>query len=346
MHADALPRQFPREGDWGRPVLLAALVHVLVLLVFTAAWLWSPQRNVEAAAGDPSLEASLDVSTADARVARQALRQTPEEFKPLPEPVPVQASAPEDTVPPPQPIPEPRPQDAPTPQQANAQERIAQPDNVDQERVSAMAISEEKARQEQEAKRRQEQIDLTERKRQEEAEQKLRLAKQQEEAEQKKRIADQQAQAEREQKLAEIRKQREQAEKDAKLAEQKLRQLAAARAQQASSAAAATNAPASPGQGGTSNDLAAKYAAAIQQAVLSQWVRPDSVPLGQKCTINIRQLPGGSVVDASVAPGCPFDEAGKRSIEAAVLRAQPLPYRGYESVFQRNLTFNFTAQDR
>jgi colicin import membrane protein len=80
--------------------------------------------------------------------------------------------------------------------------------------------------------------------------------------------------------------------------------------------------------------------------VLSQWIRPDSVPLGQRCTIAIRQLPGGEVVEARVAPNCPYDDAGKRSIEAAVLRAQPLPYRGFESVFQRNLTFNFTAQDQ
>ena len=71
-----------------------------------------------------------------------------------------------------------------------------------------------------------------------------------------------------------------------------------------------------------------------------------SVPPGQKCTINIRQLPGGQVMEAKVAPGCPYDEAGQRSIEAAVLSAQPLPDRGFESVFQRNLTFVFTAQDQ
>ena len=84
----------------------------------------------------------------------------------------------------------------------------------------------------------------------------------------------------------------------------------------------------------------------IRQAVLAQWLRPDSVPIGQSCTINIRQLPGGQVIEAKVSGNCPYDEAGRRSIEAAVLRAQPLPYRGFESVFQRNLTFHFTAQDR
>ncbi|MCS3745560.1 colicin import membrane protein [Xanthomonas arboricola] len=343
MHADALPTQGAREDGWLRPVMLALVVHILVALVFIAGWLWSPERSVEPAAGDPSMEASLDVSAAEARVARQALKATPVEAPPAPLPEP----APEDSVPPPQPIPEPHPQDAPTPQQAQAQERVAQPDKVDQDKVDALAISAEKAKAEQEAKRRQEQIDLTERKRQEEAEQKLRLAKQQEEADAKKKqaAAEQAADAERQKKIADIRRQREQATKEAALAEQKLRQVAAARAQQAS-AAAATSAQPTAGQGGTSTDLSAKYAAAIQQKVLAQWVRPPSVPPGQKCTINIRQLPGGSVMEAKVAPGCPYDEAGQRSIEAAVLSAQPLPYRGFESVFQRNLTFVFTAQDQ
>jgi len=344
MHADALPPLPPRDEGWGRPVVLAVVVHVLVVLVFFIAWNFSPDRQTEPAAGDPSLEASLDVSAADARVARQALRQTPEPVKPEPEPA-LPEPAPEDTVPPPQPIPEPRPQTAPTPQQSQAQERVAEPDKVDQERVSAMAIAEEKAKQEQEAKHRQEQIDLTERKRQEEAEQKLRLAKQQQEEADKKKAAEAQQQADREQKLADIRKKREQAEREASLAEQKLRQLANAR-QSAAATSTPSAAQTTAGQNGTSTDLTAKYAAAIQQAVLAQWVRPDSVPLGVRCTINIRQLPGGQVVEATVAPNCPYDDAGKRSIEAAVLRAQPLPYRGFESVFQRNLTFNFTAQDR
>jgi len=356
MHADALPPPRDPGNEWGQPIVMALLVHLLVAAIFIIAWVWSPARNTEAAAGDPALEANMQLSASEASAARQALRAS-EKLPDLPEPVEeVQPEpVPEDTVPPPQPIPEPKPQDAPTPQQHNAQERIAQPDNVDQERVSALAISQEKAKQEQEAKRRQEQIDLTERKRVEEAEQKLRLAKQQEEADRRK-IADQQRQAseaqaeqERQQKIAEIRRKREQAEREAKLAEQRLRQVADARARaQAATTSSGTSGPStpSPGQGGTSNDLTAKYAAAIQQAVLNQWIRPDSIPRGQRCRLTIRQLPGGEVVSVEFAPGCPYDEAGKRSVEAAVLRAQPLPYRGYETVFQRNLNFNFEAQDR
>lgn len=355
MHADALPPPHDKRNEWGLPVVLALLVHLLVAAIFIIAWVWSPSRSTEAAAGDPALEANMQLSAAEASAARQALRAS-EKLPDLPEPVEEAQPepVPEDTVPPPQPIPEPKPQDAPTPQQHNAQERIAQPDTVDQERVSALAISQEKAKQEQEAKRRQEQIDLTERKRVEEAEQKLRLAKQQEEADRKK-LADQQRQAnetkaeqERQQKIADIRRKREQAEREAKLAEQRLRQVADARARaQASSTNSGSSGPStpSPGQGGTSNDLTAKYAAAIQQAVVAQWNRPDNVANGTRCRILIKQLPGGEVMSAEVQPGCAMDAAAQDSIERAVLRAQPLPFRGYETVFRRELMFTFTAQN-
>ncbi len=69
------------------------------------------------------------------------------------------------------------------------------------------------------------------------------------------------------------------------------------------------------------------------------------MPFGQRCKIVIQQLPGGTVNSANVSPDCPFDEAGRRSIEAAVRNAQPLPYRGFEAVFQRTINFTFTAQD-
>ncbi|MBB1117707.1 cell envelope integrity protein TolA [Stenotrophomonas sp. W1S232] len=354
MHADLPPLPSPPQPSLARDLALAIGVHLLLLLVFVLAWWWSPQRTVEPAAGDP-LQASLEVSAAEASAARRALSASeklealPE---PAPEPTPLPEPAPEDTVPPPQPEPEPRPMDAATPMQHNAQERVAQPDTVEQERVSALAIAEQKARQEQEAKRRQEQIDLTERKRVEEAEQRRRLAAQQAE-EREKKLAEERRQAaeqaQREQRLAEIRRQRERAQREAQAAEARLRQLAEARAQTASSNAAAT-APSTPraGAGGSSEDLTAKYVAAVQQAVLNQWIRPDSIPVGQRCRLTIRQLPGGEVPEGGVTftSGCPYDEAGRRSVEAAILRAQPLPYRGFESVFQRTLNFNFEARDR
>jgi colicin import membrane protein len=92
--------------------------------------------------------------------------------------------------------------------------------------------------------------------------------------------------------------------------------------------------------------LAARYAAALQAAILRNWERPDSVQLGQRCRLRIRQLPGGEVLDVQVDPSCPFDTSGRRSLESAVIRAQPLPYAGFESVFSRTLILNFVAAER
>lgn len=345
MHAEVLQRQrLPEEEGLGRAVAWAIGLHLLLLAILLLSPYFKWDRERLNAAGSQSMEATLDVSAADQRAVERAL-----DFQPAPMPEPVQEPAPEDTVPPPQPIPEPRPQDAPVERQAQAQERIPVPDTVDQDEARRDAISQEKARQEQEAKRRQEQIDLTERKRQEQAEQQRRLAAQQEEDRQKRIAAEAAQKAEADKKrLEEIRRQRAQAQREQQLAEQKLRQLADARARQAASAAAPTSAPATGpvGNGGTDEDLRGRYAAAIQEAVLRQWTRPESVPVGTRCRVVIRQLPGGDVVSAEVQPGCAMDAAGQDSIERAVLKARPLPYRGFESVFARTLTLNFEARDR
>jgi colicin import membrane protein len=75
--------------------------------------------------------------------------------------------------------------------------------------------------------------------------------------------------------------------------------------------------------------------------VQQNWLRPDSAQPGIRCAIRIIQIPGGEVIQVSVTSPCNVDDLTRRSIEAAVLKAQPLPYRGYESVFQRDIKFNF-----
>lgn len=329
MHAEVAPRAavLPDEG-YGKAVAYAIGLHILLaLLLWLSSW-FTWDHDASSAAGLPVMDASLDASAAEIRAAERALQHVPE---PLPQPV--EEVAEEDTVPPPQPIVETRPHDSPTPQQQVAQERIPVPDTQDQDEASRLAVSQEKALREQEEKRRQEQIDLTEQKRVEEAQKQQRLAKQQEEVDKQK-------------KLDEIRRLRAQAAKDAQLAEYKLRQLADARARQTSTPAAATGTSAPAGNNGVDEGLLAKYIAAIQQQVSGQWTRPESVPLGTRCRVVIKQLPGGQVMSAEVQPGCAMDQAGQDSLERAVLKAQPLPYRGFESVFNRTLIFNFTAQDR
>jgi colicin import membrane protein len=97
------------------------------------------------------------------------------------------------------------------------------------------------------------------------------------------------------------------------------------------------------GNNSATTDLSSQYAAAIQNAVTQNWLRPDNMP-STPCVVHIVQLPGGDVMSAKVDSSCPYDEPGKRSIENAVLRATPLPYKGFEKVFQRQIDFTFRPQ--
>ena len=308
------------RADTTLAVTAALLLHALVFAVLLLGLRW--HQPVAAGAGEPVTAQLVDPDALGAATLRALAEPQPAR----PEPVPA--------TPPPQPLPSPVPEDAQVPRQSQPQQQLPQPDTREQERVERNAVSPETAPKEQEEKHRQAQVDLTD------------LEKQQKEAEQKRRLA--QMEQQRLQQIADLRKQREQAAKEARLAQQKLQQLQDAQARNAAEAAAQADAAASapPGNRGTDNALLARYMAAIQAAVTQNWTRPDSVPLGQRCKIVIRQLPGGQVIDAQVDPSCPYDEAGRRSVEAAVLKAQPLPYAGFETVFNRTLRLNFEAQDR
>lgn len=118
----------------------------------------------------------------------------------------------------------------------------------------------------------------------------------------------------------------------------------AARTTAAVDAAASTSPPR--GSNGIDADLFARYQAALLDVIQNNWTRPGWVPVGQRCKLTIRQMPGGEVTEVHVDPSCPYDQLDRRSLEAAVLQAQSLPYSGFESVFQRELTLDFEAQEQ
>lgn len=307
------------RADKLRAFVYAIGVHLACVGLMFVGLLWTQQTKPVSVAGGV-IEATL-VSNEPAPAAASRPKPAP----PRPEPE-VQ-----ETAPPPQPKPEPRPQQAPEPPQPAPQAPLPDPDVVEREKAARLAQqqAEEKARQEQEERRKQRQVELDEQRRQE-AEQRERLNKmQQEQAQQ----------------LADIRRKREEAEKRRKLEEQKLQQLADARARTQRSApqpAVQEQPPADRlGNNGTDDSLLGRYQLAIQQAVTSNWSRPESTQAGIRCTLRIVQIPGGEVIQVSVTSPCNADDLTRRSIEAAVLKAQPLPYRGYENVFQRDITFNF-----
>jgi len=144
-------------------------------------------------------------------------------------------------------------------------------------------------------------------------------------------------------KLEDIRRQREAADRKLKLEREKLAQMKDLQKKPAPETPAVPEAPvAKTGAAGTDTSLAAEYFAAIQNAVTQNWLRPDNAQLGLRCMLRIVQIPGGDVIGVQISSPCNADPQTRNSIEQAVKRATPLPYKGYEKVFQRDINFNFS----
>lgn len=292
------------ENHW-QAFALSVLVHGLCVALALLGLMLTRQTPAERAEG-VVIEASLvDLSTKPLATAQARPRPTP--------PVPKATPAPAER----QPEPE-----QPKPVQVKRSE-----DTIDQEKVRLAAEALERAEKEQEERIRKEQVDLT-----------------QPEDELTRMERERQAQ------LDDIRRQREEAEKKRKLEEMRLAQMQDANRQkqaqqqreadQARMAALAAEEAQKAGDGGDSNSPLAQYVAAIKNKVRNNWLRPETVQ-NVRCVVRIVQLPGGTVMQASIVPPCYADEPTRRSMEAAVMRSDPLPYRGYEAVFARNIDLEF-----
>lgn len=289
---------------------LALTVHVVCVLVMLIGLWWTTESRPVSMPG-PIIQVDLIGPTAAPRSVSVASVKAPPK-PPLPKPEP-----PKPDVPKPEP-----PKVAPTPEAPSPTE-VERQDQIERERVAALAEQKAEAQKEQEERHHQEQVLLEEKQRQ------------QEEARQKQ--------------LADVRKQREAAEKALKLEKEKLAQLEDRQRMQRDKAQRENvqqeveqeaERPQT-GAGGQDNDLAARYAAAIQSAVTNNWNRPDNASPGLRCSLNIVQIPGGDVISVTVASPCNADPVTRNSIEQAVMKAAPLPYQGYEKVFQRSIRFNF-----
>ncbi len=87
----------------------------------------------------------------------------------------------------------------------------------------------------------------------------------------------------------------------------------------------------------------ADYVALIRQKVERNWVRPPGAQAGIECEVSVTQIPGGQVTSVRTER-CNADEPVRRSIEAAVLRASPLPLPAESKLFERNLRFTFKPE--
>ena len=87
----------------------------------------------------------------------------------------------------------------------------------------------------------------------------------------------------------------------------------------------------------------ARWAFAIQQQITRNFIRPGSAPDDLECVVDVRQLPGGQVVNVDIGR-CNGDESVRRSIEAAVFKASPLPSPENPNVFDRDLRIIFKPE--
>ncbi|HET7560992.1 MAG TPA: TonB C-terminal domain-containing protein [Rhodanobacteraceae bacterium] len=175
------------------------------------------------------------------------------------------------------------------------------------------------------------------------AEQKAEQAKQAQEEQQKQRMAELTKEQEAERILKELAKVKAQSaaqQRRVNLEQQRAAQLADLQKSDASQHA--QNVPAAKqamtGQAGKNTDA---YAAALTNAIVQNWLRPFDIPPGTVCPVEITQTRGGQVVNVKVLDSCPLNQVGRDSVEAAVRRAAPLPYKGFEKEFVPDLTLKF-----
>ena len=298
-------------GDKLRAFAFAIGVHLLCILAMLIGLWWTTETRPVSVPG-PVIQVDLIGPTQAPRSVAVA--------SPKPPTAKIEPPKPE----PPKPAPEKiQPPKVQPPQEATPPPTEVHQDKIDQERITALAA--EKAaeeKKEQEEKHRQQQALLEEQQRKEE---------------------------ERKKQLADVRKQREAAEKALKLEKDKLAQIqdrqrmdrASAEKSRVQEMVEHEADQAQTGAGGQDDDLSARYAAAIQSAVTNNWNRPDSATAGLRCTVVITQIPGGDLIHVQVSSPCNADQVTRNSIESAVRKAAPLPYQGYEKVFQRSIRFNF-----
>ena len=86
---------------------------------------------------------------------------------------------------------------------------------------------------------------------------------------------------------------------------------------------------------------AARWHAQIVNRIQRAWIRPPSAQPGIECIVSVTQVPGGEVTSVKVNSCNGGDAALRESVEAAVLRASPLPSPPDPALFERSLELTF-----
>jgi colicin import membrane protein len=209
------------------------------------------------------------------------------------------------------------------------EQRLAELQRKKQEEAKRQAETERKRKAELAAKKKAE----AERKRQEEEKRKAEAEaeRKRQEEEKRKAEAERKRQEEEKRKAEAERKRKAEAEARRKAAEQEMQaRLAAEQERLATQRRSAMQ------------RMIDEYVVYIQEKVQRSWIRPPSSGSELSCTVEVRLIPSGEVIDATIVRGS-GNPAFDRSVEAAVFKASPLPVPPDPEVMEqfRSLRFEF-----
>ncbi|HTU65061.1 MAG TPA: cell envelope integrity protein TolA [Steroidobacteraceae bacterium] len=291
------------RGRWSS-IALSVLLHSLIVAVAVFAWkFW--KRTPE-----PPQTLAIEATVVDASALKGASTKPPP-----PEP------------PPPEPVPEPQPE--PEPETPPEEQGPPKPDPAEIER-----------REQQER----EKVEQQKREQEEKAAQELKVKEEAERVEQQKQAA---AKAAAEKKAAADKAAAEKKRADDAAAKKKADELAAKKAaddkaRQARESELRRSLEAEErGRALQNSDEANRWHAAIVARITRAWIRPPSAQPGIECIVSVTQVPGGEVTAVKVISCNGGDAALRDSVEAAVLRASPLPAPPDPALFERNLELTF-----
>ncbi len=299
-----------------RPFVYAVLVHLVLLAVLIFSLDWAPSVKPTTASKPAPVQAVVvDAAKLDAEVQRQKQleekqqREAQEKLKRIEE----QAKAAEQ-------------------KRQQEEQRAAELKRQREEQVRKQAEEKRKAevaaRQKAEAEK-QRKAEEAEKKRQEEARQKAEAEKKRQEEARQKAEAEKKRQEEAKRKAEAERKRQE--EEARKAAEQEMQaRLAAEQERMATQRRSAMQ------------RMIDEYVLYIQERVQRSWIRPPSSGAELSCTVEVRLIPSGEVIDAQIVRSS-GNAAFDRSVEAAVFKASPLPVPPDPEVMEqfRSLRFEF-----
>jgi len=90
----------------------------------------------------------------------------------------------------------------------------------------------------------------------------------------------------------------------------------------------------------SSGDLGTSYRAVLRESIRAEWNDLSGRSSMEGCSIQLSQRVGGAVASVGITD-CSLTESEQRLLKAAVIKAQPLPYAGFEDVFVPDMRLNF-----